>query len=197
MKVKSFFYVSVGVILAAAAAASSAQTSVSVSVGAPGFYGAIDIGDAPPPQLVYQQPVAIQPVAVGVAPVYLYVPPAQYASWGSYCGMYNACNRPVYFVNRNWYQNVYVPHYRSHRSYYNSRRADFERRNDVRRPPVDRRGAPQRNDNRRPVVKDERHNAPPPQQRPQQRPQPQPQQHSGAPVQQQQGREKNDRNERK
>lgn len=149
MKVKTFSYLAAGVILAAVAAASSAQTSVSISVGAPGFYGAIDIGDAPPPALVYQQPVAIQPVAVGVAPLYLYVPPDQYASWGSYCGYYNACNRPVYFVQRGWYQNTYVPHYRSHRSYYDRRRVDFDRRNDIRRPrQADiRRGGPQRHDN--------------------------------------------------
>jgi len=174
---RAISYLTAGLILAAVAAASPAQAQVSLSVGTPGFFGAIDIGGAPPPDLVYQQPMAIQPVPMGVAPLYLYVPPYQYASWGSYCGMYNACNRPVYFVNQSWYQRVYVPHYRSHRGYYDQRRVDFERRNDIRRPSIrdGRRmaappsrvdnhhvGAPQqRVENRRPEVRQEPRRAAP------------------------------------
>jgi|GEM_PF-301470 len=180
MRVKIVSYLAVGAILAVVAATGQAQTQVSISVGAPGFYGAIDIGSAPPPALVYQQPVAIQPVAVAT-PLYLYVPPEQYASWGSYCGYYNACNRPVYFVDRNWYQQVYVPHYRSHRNEYAPRQAEFRRyayredrhspppRADNRRPPTreEYRNAPPRSENR-PPVRDEHRNAPPP--RPENRP---------------------------
>jgi len=172
---RAISYLTAGLILAAVAAASPAQAQVSLSVGTPGFYGAIDIGGAPPPDLVYQQPMAIQPAAVGVAPLYLYVPPYQYASWGSYCGMYNACGRPVYFVNQSWYDRVYVPHYRSHRSYYDQRRGAFERRNDIRRPPIRderRMAAPPRVDNRhvaappprvenRPAARPEPRRAPP------------------------------------
>ena len=126
MKMRPFSYLAAGMILAAAAAA-PAQAQVALSVGTPGFYGAIDLGDAPAPALVYQQPTIIQPAAVGVEPMYLYVPPAQYANWGSYCAMYGACDRPVYFVSRDWYSRVYVPHYRSHRAYYMGRRAEFDR----------------------------------------------------------------------
>jgi len=164
---RAISYLTAGLILAAVAAAGPAQAQVSLSVGTPGFFGAIDIGGAPPPDLVYQQPMAIQPVPMGAAPLYLYVPPYQYASWGSYCGMYNACGRPVYFVNQSWYDRVYVPHYRSHRGYYDQRRGDFERRNDIRRPTVrdQRRMAapPQRVENHRPAaaVRQEPRRAPP------------------------------------
>jgi len=126
MKPTSLTHLAAGLILAAAAGASSAQVGLSLSVGSPGFYGAIDIGGGvPPPAVVYQQPMLIGPAAVGVAPLYLYVPPEQYGSWGVYCGYYNACNRPVYFVQPTWYQRTYVPYYRSHRGYYDGRRSQF------------------------------------------------------------------------
>ena len=92
--------------------AQAANVSVSVGIGDPNFYGAIEIGNAPPPQLVNPAPVVIQPaVGVTLAPIYLHVPPAHYANWRRYCGIYNACGRPVYFVHDDWYRNVYVPHY--------------------------------------------------------------------------------------
>jgi len=133
VRVKTISYLAAGVILAAAAATGQAQTAFSLSVGSPGFYGAIDVGGgAPPPALVYAQPIAVQPVVVA-DPLYLYVPPDQYANWGLYCGYYNACNRSVYFVDSGWYQRRYVPYYRSHRHVYEGRRADFDRH--VYRPP--------------------------------------------------------------
>ncbi|HEX6592681.1 MAG TPA: hypothetical protein VF050_11840, partial [Moraxellaceae bacterium] len=54
------------------------------------------------------------PVPVGVVyePVYLHVPPGQAKKWSNYCGRYNACGRPVYFVRDDWYNNTYVPAYR-------------------------------------------------------------------------------------
>ena len=39
-------------LLAAAAIPASAQTNVSISVGQPGFYGRLDIGDFGPPPVV-------------------------------------------------------------------------------------------------------------------------------------------------
>jgi uncharacterized protein YcfJ len=85
-----------------------------MSVGQPGFYGRIDIGNLPPPQLVYAQPVVIQAVPVGVVqqPIYLHVPPGHAKHWGKHCHRYNACGQPVYFVRDAWYNEVYVPHYR-------------------------------------------------------------------------------------
>jgi hypothetical protein len=104
-------------ILAAVAAATTsvaAEVGVSVHVGEPGFYGRIDIGSFPPPQLVYPEPVIIQPVPVGVVrqPIYLHVPPGHAKDWRKHCRKYNACGQPVYFVQEDWYSNVYVPRYR-------------------------------------------------------------------------------------
>ena len=103
------------VLTAAASAAFASDVGVSISVGQPGFYGQIDIGRAPPPVLVYPQPVVIQPVRVvqpvPVQPLYLHVPPGHAKDWGKHCQKYDACSRPVYFVKDDWYNNVYVPHY--------------------------------------------------------------------------------------
>jgi len=90
----------------------AADVGVSVSVGQPGFYGRIDIGDFPRPDLVFAQPVIISPV-VGVvrAPIYLNVPPGHAKDWGKHCHKYNACGDRVYFVQNHWYDTVYVPHY--------------------------------------------------------------------------------------
>lgn len=96
-----------------ASAASAADVGVSISIGQPGFYGQIDIGDFPRPTLLLPQPVIIQPVRPGVvvAPVYLHVPPGHAKDWKRYCGRYDACGRPVYFVQDSWYNEVYVPRY--------------------------------------------------------------------------------------
>ncbi len=101
-------------ILAALAAASvqAADVGVSVSVSEPGFYGRIDIGDVPRPELIYARPVVIQPAPVHVVrePVYLHVPPGHAKKWRKHCHRYHACDRPVYFVKERWYRDVYVPH---------------------------------------------------------------------------------------
>jgi hypothetical protein len=104
---------------------------VSISVGEPGFYGAIDIGNAPPPVLYSPQPVLVEPVPMGVAPLpplYLHVPLGYRRDWRHHCAEFNACGRPVYFVQDNWYNRVYVPHYRQHHEYYEGRRAYEEQR---------------------------------------------------------------------
>lgn len=91
----------------------AADVGVSVTIGQPGFYGTIDIGNYPRPRLVYAEPKVIYPVPVGVVqPVYMHVPPGHARNWRKHCGAYNACGRPVYFVQGSWYDNVYVPHYR-------------------------------------------------------------------------------------
>jgi len=92
---------------------SAADVGVSVSVGQPGFYGRIDIGSFPRPVLVYPEPIVVRPIGVTYEPIYLHVPPGQAKKWHSYCGQYNACGRPVYFVQDRWYNDVYVPEYRS------------------------------------------------------------------------------------
>ena len=64
-------------VLLSAATAAVAQVGVSVSIGQPGFYGRIDVGDYPAPQLIYAQPVIVQrPQYYSARPIYLRVPPA-------------------------------------------------------------------------------------------------------------------------
>jgi len=85
-----------------AAQAQNAYASATVQGAlAPGVYGRIDIGNAPPPPLIYSQPVIIQRPAVYVRqqPLYLHVPPGHAKKWSKHCASYNACNRPVYFAN--------------------------------------------------------------------------------------------------
>ncbi|MBC7983055.1 MAG: hypothetical protein H7Y02_04285 [Candidatus Obscuribacterales bacterium] len=84
---------------------------VSVSVGQPGFYGHIDIGDYPRPRLVFAEPIVIHRVGVMPAPMYLHVPPGHAKDWKKHCARYDACGRPVYFVQESWYNDVYVPRY--------------------------------------------------------------------------------------
>jgi len=88
-----------------------AQTNVGVSIGInqPGVYGRIDIGNYPQPALIYAQPITVAPppMAVQAQPVYLYVPPAHQKNWRKYCGGYNACGQPVYFVQERWVRERY------------------------------------------------------------------------------------------
>jgi hypothetical protein len=96
-----------------AAPAHAADMGVSVTVGQPGFYGRLDIGSFPQPQVILPQPVVIQPVrGVVYQPVYLRVPPGRHKDWRKHCHKYDACGRQVYFVQDRWYNDVYVPRYR-------------------------------------------------------------------------------------
>jgi hypothetical protein len=98
-----------------AVSAQAADVGVSISVGQPGFYGRIDIGDYPRPEVIYTRPVVVHraPVHVVHEPVYLHVPPGHQKKWSKHCRKYNACDRPVYFVKDRWYNKVYVPHYQA------------------------------------------------------------------------------------
>ena len=104
------------------------------AVGQPGFYGRIDIGNAPPPVLIYPQPVVIQKVYVAQPPppLYLHVPPGHAQKWSKHCHKYDACSRPVYFVKDDWYNNVYVPHYQQVHASSNDARATARARERVR-----------------------------------------------------------------
>ncbi|MFA6971980.1 MAG: hypothetical protein WC208_11345 [Gallionella sp.] len=96
--------------------AHAADVGVSISIGQPGFYGRLDIGDYPPPQLIYAQPMIIERVPMNRPPVYLRVPPGHAKKWSKHCREYNACGERVYFVQDNWYQREYVPHYQEQHS---------------------------------------------------------------------------------
>ena len=114
---KLLFIVLIGL---SAVSAQAADVGVSISIGDPGFFGRIDIGSAPKPEVVSPRPIVVQPgPAYGKQePLYLRVPPGHQKNWNRHCGQYNACDRPVYFVRDSWYDKVYVPHYQRHREEY-------------------------------------------------------------------------------
>src|SRR3982751_4032031 len=107
IQMKTFLFVA----LLACAPAMAADVSVSVSIGDPHFFGRIDIGDFPQPRLLFPAPIVIERVSVVRAPLYLRVPPGHEKHWAKHCGEYNACGRPVYFVEDGWYNTVYAPAY--------------------------------------------------------------------------------------
>jgi hypothetical protein len=90
----------------------AAEVGISISLGQPGFYGQIDIGDYPPPRLIYAEPVIIENVVVVEQPIYLRVQPDHVKHWATYCSEYRACGQRVYFVEDSWYEEVYVTDYR-------------------------------------------------------------------------------------
>ena len=90
----------------------AADVGMSVSVGQPGFYGRLDIGNLPQPHLFFPSPVIIQQSRQVREPIYLHVPPGHAKNWRKHCYKYNACGQPVYFVQDDWYANQYVPYYR-------------------------------------------------------------------------------------
>ena len=86
-------------LYSAHAAAADVRVIVSSDVR-PGVYGRVEIGSAPPPPLLYPQPVVVvrQPRPAPVQPIYLHVPPGHAKHWGKHCRKYDACGVPVYFV---------------------------------------------------------------------------------------------------
>lgn len=121
-------------IIAATLAAASFTTpafatdvGVSVTIGQPGFYGRIDIGDYPYPQprVIYRQPRVIEHVVIEREPIYVRVPPSHRKHWGKHCHQYNACGERVYFVRDEWYHHDFVPLYQErHRGYRDDDRDD-------------------------------------------------------------------------
>ncbi|MEJ0100257.1 MAG: hypothetical protein WDO12_11170 [Pseudomonadota bacterium] len=126
----------VAAALATAAVAGPALAGIGISldIGAPGFYGQIDIGGFHP-RTLYDRPVIVQQGYASQPPVYLRVPVGQDRNWRYYCGRYNACDRPVYFVRDDWYRNDYAPRYRYEHSYgrYDGRDGRWDNRRDDRR----------------------------------------------------------------
>ena len=121
------FLLAIAVVAAAVTTpALAADVGVSVSIGQPGFYGRIDIGDYPQPRVLYRQPIIVERVQVVRPPVYLRVPPGHAKNWKKHCREYNACGERVFFVHDDWYEREYVPRYQEkHRD-----RGDGHRDND-------------------------------------------------------------------
>ncbi len=105
----------------------AADVGVSVSVGQPGFYGQIDIGNMPQPKVIFAQPMIITRGQMDGPPIYLRVPPGHAKHWSKHCHEYNACGRQVFFVQDNWYNREYAPRYQE------QQRGRDEGRNNVRR----------------------------------------------------------------
>lgn len=117
----------------------AADVGVSISLGHPNFYGRLDLGDFPPPQVIIPRPIIIERgVHVDRPPVYLRVPKNHRKNWKKYCRKYNACGEQVIFVRDDWYRREYVPRYQErHRDrrdgHRDDRRDDRKDRRDDRR----------------------------------------------------------------
>jgi hypothetical protein len=83
--------------------ANAGQPIINLNVGGeiiPGVYGEVQFGNAPPPAVIYAQPVIIEHEHSRhhEEPLYLYVPPGYAKHWSRHCREYDACDREVYFV---------------------------------------------------------------------------------------------------
>jgi hypothetical protein len=112
-------------LCAAAPLALAQNVSISATISGevvPGVYGRVDLGNRPPPPVVYAQPVVAVPVAVAqpapVEPIYLHVPPGHAKHWRQHCHEYHACNRPVYFVRSAEYEPGYRPRHEEHEEHH-------------------------------------------------------------------------------
>lgn len=117
-------YLIAALLVSAASGAMAQSVGVDVHIGGPGYYGNIQLGDFGPPPVIYAQPMIIErSVRYSGAPMYLRVPPGHAKKWAKHCRAYNACGRPVYFVQDSWYNNTYAPQYR--RSHGHDDRNDY------------------------------------------------------------------------
>jgi hypothetical protein len=110
-KAKNMRFVLAAVLMVSSGLA-AAQTDVRVIMSTDvrsGVYGRVEFGNAPPPPVVYAEPVLIAPPPRVVAapapqPIYLHVPPGHAKNWKKHCKHYHACDRPVYFVMSDEYK---------------------------------------------------------------------------------------------
>jgi len=104
----------------------AADVGISVSIGQPGFYGRLNIGDYPQPAVIYRRPMVIKQTQMDRQPIYLRVPPGHAKHWSKHCREYNACGEQVFFVKDSWYNREYVPRYREqHRDRPDDRRDGY------------------------------------------------------------------------
>ena len=90
--------------------AGAADRAMLPPIGDPGYYGQLDVRNMRP-RLTSSQPTLVQHRYPNLAPIYLRVPPGHARNWAKHCDEYNACTRPVYFVQDDWYRNEYAPRY--------------------------------------------------------------------------------------
>ena len=116
------FFILPALIAAAAPLAQAQNVSFNATITGqvvPGVYGQVNFGNAPPPPVVYAQPMIVQPSpvvvgAVPVEPIYLHVPPGHAKNWRKHCHEYDACGRPVYFVKSAEYEPGYHGEHHEH-----------------------------------------------------------------------------------
>ena len=114
-----------------------AQSYINLNVGgalAPGVFGEISIGNAPPPPVFNPAPVVVMQGAPVRPPAYLYVPEEHRREWPRYCAQYRACDRPVQFVEVNERNRWWERHegYERQEMRREEGRRDWERREDRR-----------------------------------------------------------------
>ncbi len=165
MKTRLFriFSASFAVLTGLALAPMQAQAvNISIGVGGevlPGVYGSVNIDNGRYPTLVYAEPLIVTRPSRILSPVYLHVPPGHLKKWGRYCGRYDACSRPVYFVkSRDYYD--FSPRYIEQRYVYRDRityvnRGGYDRR-DYDRRDYDRRDYGRKDYDRRDYRRDDR-----------------------------------------
>jgi hypothetical protein len=128
---KHFFLSAVIAAATLTAPALAADVGVSISIGQPGFYGQIDIGDYPQPRVLYAQPRIIERgISMNRPPVYLRVPLGHARNWKNHCHEYRACGERVLFVRDDWYEREYAPRYREKHGNRGHDRQDKGRGND-------------------------------------------------------------------
>jgi hypothetical protein len=98
--------------LHAAQNASASDLGINVIVAGeihPGVYGQVQIGNAPRPVVVYEQPrvIVVDRRYEREEPIYLHVPPGHAKHWDKHCREYHACERRVYFVRSEEYEPAY------------------------------------------------------------------------------------------
>jgi hypothetical protein len=83
------------------------------------FFGRLDLGNAPRPDVINPRAVKGQhvhglsrvlatPLGTWEAPVYFHVRPGEEHRWAAHCKVYAACDTPVIFVTEAWYRDVYL-----------------------------------------------------------------------------------------
>ncbi|MGI6655379.1 MAG: hypothetical protein ACOX5Z_00830 [Desulfobulbus sp.] len=110
-----------------------AHAALHITIGDSAFYGLLDMAGFSNPRFINPNPIIIDKSGLRMGrgmdnPLYLRVPLGHLKKWSKHCHKYNACNRPVYFVDENWYQNTYAPQYRKRAGYRDGDRRDYDRR---------------------------------------------------------------------
>lgn len=105
MKLNRLF-ATIGSCLVCCYAFSNDDLNVGVTISGeitPGVYGRVEIGNNPPPPVIYSEPRLVVKTKERHEPIYLHVPPGHAMHWDKHCEEYHACNREVYFVRSSEY----------------------------------------------------------------------------------------------